>query len=160
MTQNISFKTTFSAKEITEELIKGRATKFEQLLQGAGREIVKRTQSGQDFQGSAFEAYTPEYQNWKNGLTPSGNARRRKKGRLLPKGKAGKPGRGDTVNLTLSGDMLGGVDSQVTREGFTMVGRIQFKTPDQSRKAVWNSKKRDFFKLSNAQIESIKNKLK
>ena len=137
-------------------------------------EIQQRTGQGNDADGNSFAAYDPSYRNFKNGLTASGNSQRRtknKEGKLrkVRKQKAGKPGRGDVVNLQYSGKMFGAMQVFVKTIGNGITeGIIKFGDALNAAKAKAHNQgdsgrglpQRHFFAISESQkftiIELIK----
>lgn len=74
-------------------------------------EIVSRTQSGRSINGGGFEAYSAAYAAATGKTTP---------------------------NLTLSGDMLGSMDTSVSRNIGFIEGRIEIQGGFNRSKADWN----------------------
>lgn len=161
MSNVFSFKTNFNPRLKLDGLIVRKVQKLETALSAEIREIRRKTQAGIDVNNEPFAPYTEAYRNWKNGLTASGQNRRRKKGRLVrdARAKDGKPGRGDIVNLTLSGEMLRSMFSKVETVGTTITGTITFLS-DMADRARGNLKKRNFFGWSEEAKQRLLNKLK
>jgi hypothetical protein len=100
--------------------------------------IVERTQSNEDVRGRNFEPYSESYKN-----------------SAMFKGF----GKSNTVDLTLTGDMLGFLDL-VKTEGSKII--LGWNDPNEAAKAHGHitggatGKKRDFFGVSKAEVDEIK----
>lgn len=132
------------------------------LLNGIQREISQRTLQGRDADGQGFEAYTPEYKNYKNGITASGSRQRKVRGRKVKKQNPAKAGRGDVVNLTYSGKMMAAMQTAVKTIGNGVTeGIINFSSAAESKKArvhndgLGRQPKRHFFAISQEQKQKI-----
>jgi len=91
--------------------------------------VRKWTKAGKDVYGNRFKAYSAKYANRK----AAGKA-----GELTKKGKGRRQSSNSTrPNLTLTGDMLGGLQSLQGKgkAGSVIVG---FSTGEQDEKAIWN----------------------
>lgn len=155
MTSIFAFRKNFDLKQIAEQKIERTHRELEKELEGAIREIVRRTQSGQDMDNRQFADYTDEYKAWKQGFTKSGKLRSR--GGRAKRAEFRKVG---TVNLTYSGDMLAAINSKVERVGNDLLGILFFNNPNDAAKARGNMEKRKFFGLSKEQIERLIQKMR
>ncbi len=142
----VTVKTTFKPSEKKRELLENLKKRMSQAIQKSEREIIKRTQSGKEIEGAAFEPYCDKYREWKNSA-----GKKRRQAAL---------GRGDTVNLTLTGDMLRAITHTVDVEGNAVIGKIYFNGEFEAKKARWNMVKRPFFGLSKSQMKYILTQLK
>lgn len=118
---------------IKDDLQRSMVKAFSDQIQLEATEIIRRTQSGVDADGQAFDEYTPEYRRF----------------------KVDKRGRSGTVDLTFSGAMLDDIQTsiEVIPEGY--LGKIFFASVEQAAKALGNMAKRKFFALSDEQIGRI-----
>lgn len=137
MASSFEFKKNFDLKKIAEEKIERTQKELERELESAAREIVSRTRSGHDVDGSTFEPYTAQYRKRKT-----------------------KSGRSANVDLTYSGRMLAAITSKVERVGNDLLGTLFFNNPQDAAKARGNLNKRKFFGLSKEQIERLIQKMR
>jgi len=152
----ISLKSSFNADKKSKELTK----KFDQRL-GTAMEyqvgkIVARTNKGQGADGELKEyskgkIYRDKKGKEMNFFTKGGKVRPLESYfdyKLRTKGKT-------TVNLTESGNMLQGMQSDVQENAQGLLGRIFF-LPSEQQKARWNIALRpNFFKLTKEQLANI-----
>jgi len=128
---------------------------MERAAEEAITEIQRRTGTGVDADGVAFEGYTPEYAAFKSGFTKGGQRRTRKS----KSGKRSKVrtnfGAAAKVNLTASGNMLRLIRSKVEEVGGRLIATLFFGTAKEAAKAKGNMRKRRFFALSREQVKQI-----
>ena len=96
-------------------------------------DIIKRTQKGLDIHNRPFTAYSKSYKEWKS------------------------KGYGNTVNLTVSGDMLNSITWREIPKGI----EFYFSNNESNKKAYDNTIKndREFFNIDPIQKEKILKKL-
>jgi hypothetical protein len=121
--------------------------------------IINRTRGGTDVNGQKFAPYTPEYNKRKASLRSGFTTRTGKKGKNAQTVKGVYSATTQPVDLTLSGNMLAAIQVKVedTREGST--GTIYFNSALEAAKAQGNQQKRQFFGLSDEQVQRIRQKL-
>lgn len=125
-------------ERIRARLLDGADRRLQLALEAEKAEIDKRTTSGRDVDGGAFDEYSEGYAKFKA-----------KRGR-----KASPP------DLTFTGSMLRAMTVEVTREGQKLIGRIFFNSAREAAKAAGNMRTRRFFGLSRDQIKRIVERLK
>ncbi len=136
-----TFKKNFNIPAMKLSLRAGLKKELEYALEEETGAIDERTAAGVTPTGGQFAQYAPTYGAWK------------KK----------KLGHG-TVDLQLSGQMLGGMTSKVEFEGNNIIGKIFFSIAALALRAKKHIDgdgvpKRDFFKLSKQQIQRITTRL-
>jgi hypothetical protein len=149
--------------EVILRLVKEKLEKAKARLKGAledeATRIVLRTRSGLDVDGKPFARYSDSYNQFKAKFRSGFITRTGKRGKnarqLIGKFSATP----QQVDLTLSGQMLNAIQTKVetTPEGAT--GTIFFNSTEEAVKAQGNQKKRQFFGLSDEQVQRIKAKL-
>jgi hypothetical protein len=141
--------------EAVNNVIKNRINSMEPVFQKAveqeKEELIRRTQSGVDVDGKAFEAYSDEHEwNWKDVR------------RANDKQTA-------YVDLTFKGDMFNALKVRFKREGFKFLATLFFNGSKQKKKALGHQtgrlgkvtyEPRRFFGLSNSQRGAIISKLR
>lgn len=132
----MTFRKNFDVRALADEGRKRRKFALERAMEEAAGEIVQRTQSGKDVNGSGFKAYSKEYAKTKS-----------------------KSGRSSKPDLTFSGRMLTSITSKVEETSTGIVGRIFFPS-SQSVKARANQAIRRFFGLSKKQIDKLTDALR
>lgn len=142
----VTVTSTFKPSEKKRRLLENLKARMSRAIQKSEREIIKRTQSGKEINGAAFKPYSPEYKKQKNS-----RGKKRRQDAL---------GRGDVVNLTLTGNMLQAITHTVDVEGNAVIGKIYFNGEFEAKKARWNMVKRPFFGLSKSQMKYILTQLK
>lgn len=130
---NVEFKNLIDFKKMGDEVVQRKSVAFGQAVQIETGEIVRRTQSGIDVNGSPFKAYSKEYAAYKK-----------------------KKGRNATPDLTFSGKMLGSIKATVKATATKFFAEIKFSSATEAAKAKGNLKKRKFFGLSDEQIQRIR----
>lgn len=121
-----------------EAMLKAKGSNLKSALKTAalstaekGIDIIEsRTARGMGIY-SPFVGYSPKYKEWKLSKNPTG-----------------------TVNLELSGDMLGAMNA--TKLGFKVGAEIGFNRLNEARKAVRNNQIRPFFGFNNREQNKLK----
>lgn len=124
-------------KQISQEVKDDLKKNFDKALETAAREIVERSKQQRDVRGSTFKSLTPQYSKYKTS-----------------KGRRAVP------DLTFSGKMLGAITSKVQDLGKQLLGKIFFTSAAEAAKAQGNMKTRDFFGLSESQVQKITDTIK
>ena len=133
----IEFKQGFKPKEYSRKALDNAAKALERGLLEARGQIIKRTQSGKDFEGQDFEPYSDAY----------------------AKRKA-KTGRNIRPDLTYTGKMLASIQVSLDKKVSGLLGRIFFASANEGAKAKYNSQRRKFFELSKEQLKTITRKIR
>ena len=140
---------------VNEKLEKAKA-KLGVAVSDEATRIVRRTRAGLDVDGKQFAPYTPPYNRFKG---------KNRSGIVTRTGKAGKNARqvkGDfsvtpqPVDLTLSGNMLAAIQTKVEDTSTGATATIFFNSAQEALKARGNQNKRQFFGLSDEQVQRIK----
>jgi hypothetical protein len=135
----IQIKNLAKVSLIIGERLQKVGTAFSGALKVEKDRIISRTQSGVDVSGKNFKYYRP--------FTVKNRRKNRKQV--------------DHVDLTFNGDMLNALKVTFSFDGTRIIGTMSFDGGEQSQKAIENEMLgRNFFGLSNEQIEIIKNKLR
>lgn len=139
-----------------EEKLAGPVEKaFSATLEELLGDIIERTQSGKDYRGRSFKAYSKSYKAWKNGEDSEGRTSAKREAARAK----GKVARGSTPNLTLTGAMLDSLRSKVQKAKGKLIGTL-FVLPSEANKAKRNQKTRPFFGLSDKQIKQLRDVIK
>lgn len=144
---------------LVKEKIEKAIGKLDGALKDEATRIVLRTQSGVDVDGKSFAEYTPAYNRRKAGLRSGFITRTGKKGKNARQVKGEFSATPQAVDLTLSGNMLNAIQTDVSRTPTGAVGTIFFNSALEAAKARGNQQKRRFFGFSDEQVERIKTKL-
>lgn len=132
----VSFKSTFSAAKHIKRLNDAHKQRLGLAMQDELETIQSRTQKGKGAEGDLKE-YAPSTLK-----------------------KKIKDGRGSTVNLTQTGNMLDAMHSKVEENSDGLLGKIFF-LPQEQKKAFWNIQLRpNFFALSKQQLSNIVKRLR
>lgn len=132
VTKAVDFKKI--SQEVKADLIKN----FERAMDTAATEIVERSFGGRDVNNKAFKKLTPAYRNY----------------------KIRKTHQTGIANMHLTGKMLAAITSKITETASGLLGRIFFSSAQETAKAQGNLKTREFFGLSEAQVNKIKETIK
>lgn len=132
----IEFKQGFNPKEYSKKALERTAKALERGLLEARGQIVRRTQSGKDYEGNPFIDYSDAY----------------------AKRKA-KSGRNTRPDLTYTGKMLASIQVSVDKKVSSILGKIFFASANEGAKAKYNSERRKFFELSREQLKTITRKI-
>ncbi len=82
---------------------------------------------GKNVDGQSFKSYSKQYGAWKTRKTRVNSAK---------------------VNLSLSGNMLKAIRSQVVNTGQKLIGKVYVDSSFEAEKVRWNNEKRRFFFIS------------
>lgn len=122
------------------DILKRQKQALAEAISDAKTEIVARTSSGKDVTNKTFAKYTPQYADFK-----------KSKGRKI-----------SPPDLTFTGEMLSSMRTAIytgdTDKNITQAV-ISFGDSKNGKKALGNMKKRNFFDLSEKQIEKIKKRI-
>lgn len=145
----ISWQQNFTLTGLVEDKIDRGVTALEQALSDHKNTIYTNALSGQDYKGDGLAPYSKKY------------AAKRIANR-----------RSGSVDLTITGNMLGSMDYKVTESGDSVIGEIYFRPVSSTapkafggqsasapEKAKNVSRKRPFFGISPAQVEEMQDKI-
>lgn len=128
--------------------------------------IINRTRGGTDVNGQKFAPYTPAYNKRKASFKSGFTTRSRdkvnggyKRGKNAGQVKGEFSAVNQPVDLTLSGNMLAAIQVKVEDTSSGATGTIYFNSALEAAKAQGNQQKRQFFGLSDEQVQRIRQKL-
>lgn len=135
---SISIKNNTHIAARIKKKLENKRKVFDVQMQEAASDIVERTTAGLDVDGFTFDEYSEAYE-----------LRREKKNyQTYP------------PNLTVTGNMLKALRSRVRVVGDKLEGVISWHDQTERKKARGNQNHRNFFGLSDQQVEKIKQKIR